>query len=82
MPGDSRRVLIYNSGIPVSVDAQPAGAGVWWLAGSGNHRSDSYLKNVAARKLKVDKDLPIHGRIQAWPEELETMEAKKASVEH
>ena len=24
---------------PVTVDAQPIGKGIWWLAGSGNHRS-------------------------------------------
>jgi hypothetical protein len=51
---------------PVTVDAQPIGKGIWWLAGSGNHRSvvfefDDHLTlfevplNEARSKPVIDK---------------------------
>jgi hypothetical protein len=38
--------------------------------------ADNLIKNVEMRKLKVEKDVPIHGNIEPWDEVLKTMRAK------
>ena len=39
--------------------------------------ADNFIENVTARKLNVDRDIPIHGPIQKWPEVLKTLDAKR-----
>ena len=64
--GASRRRQSRPMSAPVTVDAQPIGKGIWWLAGSGNHRSvvfefDDHLTlfevplNEARSKPVIDK---------------------------
>jgi hypothetical protein len=38
--------------------------------------ADNLVRNVEMRKLKVGKDVPIHGKIETWDEVLKTMRAK------
>ena len=38
----------------------------WW---------DNVLKNVEQRKLRIDKDVPVHGTMQTWPEVFKTVKA-------
>jgi glyoxylase-like metal-dependent hydrolase (beta-lactamase superfamily II) len=43
--------------------------------------ADNLRENVELRKLKPEKDVPIHGKIEDWAEVLKTMSAKPVSVE-
>jgi hypothetical protein len=38
--------------------------------------ADNVLRNIALRGLEVEKDVPVHGEIQSWPEVLKTMKAR------
>ncbi len=38
--------------------------------------ADNVLRNIALRGLQVEKDVPVHGDIQPWPEVLKTMKAR------
>ena len=38
-PDAAKQAAVPPDTAPVVVDAQPVGTGIWWLAGSGNHRS-------------------------------------------
>ena len=39
--------------------------------------ADNFKWNVDHRKLKVDRDVPVHGEIQPWPEVWKTIQATK-----
>lgn len=39
---------------------------------------DNVLANVAQRKLKVDRNIPVHGAIQTWADVAKTVEATRA----
>lgn len=38
--------------------------------------ADNLKKNVEMRKLGVEKDVPVHGKVEAWAEVLKTMQSK------
>ena len=38
-PANVKAAAVPPNAAPIVVDAQPIGQGIWWLAGSGNHRS-------------------------------------------
>lgn len=40
---------------------------------------DNFIENVQARRLNVDRDVPIHGPIQRWPEVIRTIESKRSA---
>jgi hypothetical protein len=65
-PADVKAAAVPPNVAPVTVDAQPIAKGIWWLAGSGNHRSvvfefDDHLTlfevplNEARSKAVIDK---------------------------
>jgi hypothetical protein len=38
-PADVKSAAVPPAALPIVVTAEPVGKGIWWLAGSGNHRS-------------------------------------------
>ncbi len=40
---------------------------------------DNFIENVKARNLNVDRDVPIHGPIQEWPDVVKTIESKRGT---
>ena len=38
--------------------------------------ADNVLRNIALRGIRVEKDVPVHGEIEPWPEVLKTMKAR------
>ena len=50
-------------------------------AGWGRYAwADVFLWNLRYRNLQVDKDLPVHGEIQSWPDVIKTMQARPNSL--
>jgi hypothetical protein len=43
--------------------------------------ADNVLRNIALRGLRVEKDVPVHGEIQSWPDVLKTMQLRGAEGE-
>ena len=41
--------------------------------------ADNFIENVKARKLNVDRDVPIHGPIQKWADVVATIESKRST---
>jgi hypothetical protein len=65
-PADVKSAAVPPAAAPIVVTAEPVGKGIWWLAGSGNHRSvvfefDNHLTlfevplNEARSKAVIDK---------------------------
>jgi Metallo-beta-lactamase superfamily len=43
--------------------------------------ADNVLRNIALRGLRVERDVPVHGEIQSWPDVLKTMQLRGAGGE-